>query len=82
MKNSSFRLLFLDTSAGGILTRILSGAAAPLAGLSAATLAYTAAAMMPVWLPLALGRRKRDTNDDIYIPKSIRRTPNRAKMST
>jgi hypothetical protein len=42
-----------------LLTRLLSEAAAPLAGLSAATLAYSAAAMLPVWLPAALGRRRR-----------------------
>lgn len=69
-------------SAGGIITRILSGAAAPLAGLSAATLAYTAAAMMPVWLPLALGRRKRDIMEEIQIPDSLKRSPNWDNIST
>ena len=47
-----------------ILTRLLSEAAAPLAGLSAATLAYSAAAMLPVWLPVALGRRRRETEEE------------------
>ena len=50
-----------DGSPAGVLSRILSEAAAPIAGLSAATLAYSAAAMLPVWLPAALaGRRRRD----------------------
>jgi hypothetical protein len=47
----------LDNSPVGILVRLISDAAAPLAGLSAATLAYSAAAMLPVWLPIALGGR-------------------------
>lgn len=47
-----------------ILTKLLSEAAAPLAGLSAATLAYSAAAMLPVWLPAALGRKKRSTQEE------------------
>ena len=46
-----------------ILTKLMSEAAAPLAGLSAATLAYSAAAMLPVWLPAALGRKKRSTQE-------------------
>ena len=48
-----------DGSPSGVITRLLSEAAAPIAGLSAATLAYSAAAMLPVWLPLALGGRKK-----------------------
>ena len=48
-----------DGSPTGVITRLLSEAAAPIAGLSAATLAYSAAAMLPVWLPAALGRKKR-----------------------
>jgi hypothetical protein len=52
----------LDNSPVGVLVRLISDAAAPLAGLSAATLAYSAAAMLPVWLPIALGGRgKRST---------------------
>ena len=47
-----------------ILTKLLSEAAAPLAGLSAATLAYSAAAMLPVWLPAALGRKKRSAQEE------------------
>jgi len=47
-----------------IITKLLSEAAAPLAGLSAATLAYSAAAMLPVWLPAALGRKKRSTREE------------------
>ena len=43
----------------------MSEAAAPLAGLSAATLAYSAAAMLPVWLPAALGRKKRDAKEEV-----------------
>jgi len=46
-----------DNSPVGVLIRLISDAAAPLAGLSAATLAYSAAAMLPVWLPVALGGR-------------------------
>ena len=42
-----------------ILTNVLSQSAAPLAGLSAASLAYGAAAMLPLWLPLALGKKRR-----------------------
>ena len=42
-----------------MLTRLLTDAAAPIAGLSAATFAYGAAAMLPVWLPSALGRRRK-----------------------
>ena len=37
------------------MVRLIRDAAAPLAGLGAATLAYSAAAMLPVWLPMALG---------------------------
>lgn len=48
-----------------ILTKLMSEAAAPLAGLSAATLAYSAAAMLPVWLPAALGRKKRDAKEEV-----------------
>ena len=44
---------------GELVASALAQSAAPLAGLSAATLAYGAAAMLPVWLPLALGKRKR-----------------------
>ena len=50
---------FLDNSPGALLTRLLSESAAPLAGLSAATIAYGAAAMLPIWLPAALGKKKR-----------------------
>merc|ERR1711983_361672 len=52
-----------DSSPQGVITRILSEAAAPIAGLSAATLAYSAAAMLPVWLPAALAGRKRKSFD-------------------
>ena len=45
----------------------MSEAAAPLAGLSAATLAYSAAAMLPVWLPAALGRKKRDAKEEVVM---------------
>ena len=48
-----------DGSPQGVITRLLSEAAAPIAGLSAATLAYSAAAMLPVWLPAAIGRKKK-----------------------
>ena len=48
-----------DGSPSGVITKLLSEAAAPIAGLSAATLAYSAAAMLPVWLPVALGRKRR-----------------------
>ena len=48
-----------DGTPSGVITKLLSEAAAPIAGLSAATLAYSAAAMLPVWLPAALGRKKR-----------------------
>merc|ERR1711902_68378 len=48
-----------DGSPSGVITRLLSEAAAPIAGLSAATLAYSAAAMLPVWLPVALGRKRK-----------------------
>ena len=49
-----------------LITRLLSEAAAPLAGLSAATLAYSAAAMLPIWLPVALGRKRRSTEDELW----------------
>ena len=52
-----------DGSASGVITKLLSEAAAPIAGLSAATLAYSAAAMLPVWLPAALAGRKRKSFD-------------------
>merc|ERR1711902_325633 len=52
-----------DGSPSGVITRLLSEAAAPIAGLSAATLAYSAAAMLPVWLPAALAGRKRKSFD-------------------
>ena len=59
-----------DGSPSGVITKLLSEAAAPIAGLSAATLAYSAAAMLPVWLPAALaGKRKKrstDTLENIY----------------
>jgi len=48
-----------DGTPQGVITRLLSEAAAPIAGLSAATLAYSAAAMLPVWLPAAIGRKKK-----------------------
>ena len=41
------------------LQNAVTNSAAPLAGFSAATLAYGAAALLPVWLPLALGKKKR-----------------------
>jgi len=61
-----------DGSPSGVITRLLSEAAAPIAGLSAATLAYSAAAMLPVWLPLALGGRKKrsDPLDLLYYEVS------------
>ena len=43
-----------------MLSSTLANSAAPLAGLSAATLVYGAASMLPAWLPAALaGRKKR-----------------------
>ena len=45
-----------------VLTNVLSQSAAPLAGLSAASLAYGAAAMLPLWLPLALGKKRKRRN--------------------
>ena len=42
-----------------IFANVISQSAAPLAGLSAASLAYGAAAMLPLWLPLALGKKRR-----------------------
>ena len=56
-----------DGTPGGVITKLLSEAAAPIAGLSAATLAYSAAAMLPVWLPAALGRRKRSTQIELEL---------------
>ena len=58
-----------EASPSGVITRLLGEAAAPIAGLSAATLAYSAAAMLPVWLPAALGRRRRemDTTDTAQL---------------
>merc|ERR1711879_620130 len=44
---------------GELVASALAQSAAPLAGLSAATIAYGAAAMLPVWLPLALGKKKK-----------------------
>jgi hypothetical protein len=58
-----------DNSPVGLLVRLISDAAAPLAGLSAATLAYSAAAMLPVWLPIALGRGKRSLQSDPRVDK-------------
>ncbi len=51
-------------SAVDILKNILSKSAAPLAGLSAASLAYGAAALLPLWLPLALGKKKKRKRRD------------------
>ena len=56
-----------DGTPSGVITKLLSEAAAPIAGLSAATLAYSAAAMLPVWLPAALGRRRRDLVSQIEL---------------
>jgi hypothetical protein len=42
-----------------VINNVLSQSVVPLAGFSAATLAYGAAATLPVWLPLALGKKKR-----------------------
>jgi len=53
----------LDNSPGALIRRLFVESAAPLAGLSAATIAYGAAAMMPLWLPAALGRKKRRRRD-------------------
>merc|ERR1712218_584649 len=44
---------------GELVATALSQSAAPLAGLSAATIAYGAAAMLPVWLPLALVKKRK-----------------------
>merc|ERR1712241_917223 len=46
-------------SLGEFVASALAQSAAPLAGLSAATIAYGAAAMLPVWLPLALGKKRK-----------------------
>jgi len=46
-----------------IFAKVISQSAAPLAGLSAASLAYGAAAMLPLWLPLALGKKRRKRRD-------------------
>ena len=59
-----------DNSPGALIKRLLSESAAPLAGLSAATIAYGAAAMLPVWLPAALGRKKRRRRD-LFNKKEI-----------
>ena len=62
-----------EASPSGVITRLLGEAAAPIAGLSAATLAYSAAAMLPVWLPAALGRRRRemDTTDTAQLLREL-----------
>ena len=60
-----------DSSPSGVITKLLSEAAAPIAGLSAATLAYSAAAMLPVWLPAALAGRKKRSLDDINLYHDI-----------
>jgi len=53
-------------SAVSVLKNVLSQSAAPLAGLSAASLVYGAAALLPLWLPLALGKKKkRKKRDDL-----------------
>lgn len=57
---------------GEIVASAIAQSAAPLAGLSAATIAYGAAAMLPVWLPLALGKRKRRKRDDNTNEELIR----------
>merc|ERR1711879_445004 len=44
---------------GSVINNVLSQSVVPLAGFSAATLAYGAAATLPVWLPLALGKKRR-----------------------
>ncbi len=46
-------------STAQVIGNALTQSAAPLAGISAATLAYGAAATLPVWLPMALGKKKR-----------------------
>merc|ERR1712179_562551 len=57
---------------GQLVATALSQSAAPLAGLSAATIAYGAAAMLPVWLPLALGKkRKRKRRSSFPINPSL-----------
>ena len=58
-----------DGTPSGVITKLLSEAAAPIAGLSAATLAYSAAAMLPVWLPAALGRRRSISLTDLSLPE-------------
>ena len=58
-----------DGTPSGVITKLLSEAAAPIAGLSAATLAYSAAAMLPVWLPAALGRRRSLSLTDLSLPE-------------
>jgi len=60
-----------DGSPSGVITRLLSEAAAPIAGLSAATLAYSAAAMLPVWLPLAMGGRKKRSEPSDLIHNNV-----------
>merc|ERR1712029_358157 len=60
-------------SLGEFVASALAQSAAPLAGLSAATIAYGAAAMLPVWLPLALGKkRKRKTTTGRKIANQLR----------
>ena len=61
-----------DSSPQGVITRLLSEAAAPIAGLSAATLAYSAAAMLPVWLPAALAGRKKKSFEANWNLQDIR----------
>ena len=56
-----------------MLTRLLTDAAAPIAGLSAATFAYGAAAMLPVWLPSALGRRRKRSGKDDNLVRRMRK---------
>ena len=70
LKHFKLVIAILDNSPAGVITRIISEAAAPLAGLSAATFAYSAAALMPVWLPAALGIKS------LHGPrKTIQNTP-------
>jgi hypothetical protein len=59
---------------------LISDAAAPLAGLSAATLAYSAAAMLPVWLPIALGRGKRSFHTNPSFDNRLKSTPKSASV--
>lgn len=58
---------------GELVASAIAQSAAPLAGLSAATIAYGAAAMLPVWLPLALGKkRKRRRRSTFTNPRLTR----------